>query len=257
MRSESASFESYAFDDVSHGGHLKIDHTISLKDDNLSVYLLSKSPEELQAMRAESAAKEDFAYYDAISSARQWENQAAITRRIDRVIEYLKIPEVKHTFNEWVKGDYDYNYISNRVYKMSYRLQEGYSWRGKPAKWEVRWDLCINSPKEHCNKQIAGQEKAYADKADAEKYLQGRIKAYSHLFTEISPPVPEEHKGLFSLYGQLLPGYITEEMQKAQKAEKPKAAEKPSVRKQLAALKAQEKNTTPQEPGKSRSSPEL
>lgn len=115
----------------------------------------------------------------------------------------------------------------------------------------------MNSPKEHCNKQIAGQEKSYVNKADAEKYLQGRIKAYSHLFTEISPSVPDEHKGLFSLYGQLLPGYITEEMQKAQETEKPKAAEKPSVRRQLAALKAQEKNTPPQEPSKTRSAPEL
>lgn len=257
MRSENASFESYAFDDISHGGHLKIDHTISLKDDNLSVYLLSKSPEELQAMRNISAAKEDFAYHDAISAVERWESQAAITRRIDRVIEYLKVPEVKHTSNEWVKGDYDYNYISNQVYKMSYKLQEGYSWRGKSAKWEVRWDLCMNSPKEHCNKQIAGQEKFYANKADAEKYLQGRIKAYSHLFTEISPPVPDEHKGLFSLYGQLFPGYITEEMQKAQEAERAKAAEKPSIRKQLTTLKSQEKSNTQPEQAKTHSAPEL
>jgi hypothetical protein len=33
------------------------------------------------------------------------------------------------------------------------------------------------------------------------------IKAYSHLFTEISPPVPKEYADCFSVNGKLLPGY--------------------------------------------------
>lgn len=42
------------------------------------------------------------------------------------------------------------------------------------------------------------------------KYLEGRKKAYSHLFTEISPPVPEQYKDHFTVHGALLPGYTVE-----------------------------------------------
>ena len=43
-----------------------------------------------------------------------------------------------------------------------------------------------------------------------EKYLQGRIAAYAHLFTEISPPIPKEHRKHFCVNGVLLPGYTVE-----------------------------------------------
>lgn len=43
-----------------------------------------------------------------------------------------------------------------------------------------------------------------------EKYLQGRIKAYSHLFTEISPPIPEDARRRFCVNGVLLPGYTVD-----------------------------------------------
>ena len=43
-----------------------------------------------------------------------------------------------------------------------------------------------------------------------ERYLQGRIKAYAHLFTEISPPIPAEEKRRFCVNGVLLPGYTVE-----------------------------------------------
>ena len=49
-----------------------------------------------------------------------------------------------------------------------------------------------------------------------EKYLQGRISAYAHLFTEISPPIPEEHKKRFFVNGVLLPGYTVETPQLTQ-----------------------------------------
>ena len=43
-----------------------------------------------------------------------------------------------------------------------------------------------------------------------EKYLQGRIAAYAHLFTEISPPIPEDDQRRFYVNGVLLPGYTVE-----------------------------------------------
>jgi len=43
-----------------------------------------------------------------------------------------------------------------------------------------------------------------------QKYLNGRIKAHSHLFTEISPPIPKEYAKHFQVNGQLLPGYTVQ-----------------------------------------------
>ena len=71
--------------------------------------------------------------------------------------------------------------------------------------------------------------------------------------TELSPPIPKEYEKSFMVYGQLLPGYTTESMQKEQETKQ----EKRSVRKELASLKEQEKSTAPQKRSKTRSAPEL
>ena len=56
-----------------------------------------------------------------------------------------------------------------------------------PVAWYVTWDVSVNSPKKGYGEKIAGQsQKRYTDKNAAMKYLEGRKKAYSHLFTEIS-----------------------------------------------------------------------
>ncbi len=43
--------------------------------------------------------------------------------------------------------------------------------------------------------------KVFTDKAAMEKYLNGRIKAYDRLFTEISPPIPQEYADYFKVNG--------------------------------------------------------
>lgn len=255
---ENNGYHSYDFDYLTEGSSIKLEHSIYVDETDMSD-LVSKTIEKLQAMRDSSAAKEKTAFEKVRQTAQNWEKQAAVTRRYDMAIEYLKVPEVSHTSNKWekAKDEFDYNRISNRVYKMSYRIYERSSWRTDAKKYDVRWDIYTNRPQSQGSYRVAGQERVCSTREEAEKYIQGRIKAYSHLFTEISPPIPKELEKSFMVYGQLLPGYITEEMQKAQEAEKPKAAEKPSVRKQLAELKPKEKNTSPQEPVKTRSAPEL
>ena len=79
-----------------------------------------------------------------------------------------------------------------------------------------------------------------------EKYVQGRIKAYSHLFTEISPPIPEEHLEPFVLYGHLLPGYT-------KASDVVKEVEKPSVKDKLKDLKSQIKSEPKNAPSHKRS----
>ena len=128
-----------------------------------------------------------------------------------------------------------------------------------PVAWYVTWDVYVNSPKQGYGEKIAGQnQKRYTDKADAEKYLEGRKKAYSHLFTEISPQIPKQYEHHFTVYGTLLPGY-TVEGQEPVKTDRtaaevseggisiPEKPEKPSVLEKLSAAKTQEK--TPAAPG--------
>lgn len=253
---ENNGYHSYDFDYLTEGSSIKLEHSIYVDETDMSD-LVSKPIEKLQAMRDSSVVKEKTAFEKVRQTAKDWEKQAAVTRRFNRAIEYLKVPEVSHTSNKWEKDRYDKFTISNRVYKMTYDIYERSSWRTHAKKYDVRWSIYTNSPKDNYNLNVAGQERVCSTREEAEKYIQGRIKAYSHLFAEISPPIPKEYENAFRVYGQLLPGYITEEMQKAQEAEKPKAEEKPSVRKQLAVLKSQEKSAAPQEPGKTRSAPEL
>lgn len=253
---ENNGYHSYDFDYLTEGSRIKLEHSIYIDETDMSD-LVSKPIEKLQAMRDSSIAKEKTAFEKVRQAAQNWEKQAAVTRQYDRAIEYLKVPEVSHTSNKWEKDRYDKFTISNRVYKMTYDIYERSSYRTDAKKYDVRWNICTNRPQSQSSYKVAGQERVCATREEAEKYIQGRIKAHSHLFTEISPPIPKEYEKSFMVYGQLLPGYITEEMQKAQKAEKPKAAEKPSIRKQLTTLKSQEKSNTQPEQAKTHSAPEL
>ena len=253
---EYENYESYDYDRLTEGSNIQIDHTIYVTETDMSD-LISKPISEIRAMREESITKEKTAFEKVRQTAQDWEKQTAVTRQFDRAIEYLKVPEVSHTSNKWVKAkdEFDYNRISNKVYKMSYRIYERSSYRTDAKKYDVRWDIYTNRPQSQNSYKVAGQERVCNTREEAEKYIQGRIKAYSHLFTEISPPIPKEYEKSFMVHGQLLPGYTTETMQKAKETEK--TAENPSVRKELASLKVQEKYTAPQKHSKIRSAPEL
>ena len=222
------------------GAQIKIEHSVSSEKADLSD-LISRSAEELQAMREESAASEQKAYEIILSAVHQWEKQAAVTQRIDRAIQYQRIPAAQHTSNEWVQGENGEKTISNMVYKMTCRIKDDSHWdlwksQGYKPCWSVRWGVYTNSPKRHGSVGIAGQTRVFKDQESAEKYLRGRIKAYAHLFTEISPQIPKEYDELFRVNNQLLPGYRSE-------AEPAPVAhqEKASVLEKLSTVKSHEK----------------
>lgn len=80
-----------------------------------------------------------------------------------------------------------------------------------PTAWYVTWDVGVHTPKQGWGKAIAGQwQKRYTDKDAALKYIEGRKKAYAHLFTEISPPILQEYTEHFKVNGILLPSYTVE-----------------------------------------------
>ena len=247
----------YDNDTLTPGYKAKIEHTVYSGSESDLSDLLKLTVGDISALKEKNIAQEQAAYEKAIKGLKEWEALAAITGRYERAIEYLKVPEVSHTSNKWIKDEYDKSTISNKVYKMTYNICERSSWRNNTVKYDVRWHIYTNRPYPQNSYKVAGQERACATREEAEKYIQGRIKAYSHLFTEISPPIPKDLEKSFMVHGHLLPGYVTEEMQKAaaEKAEK-QAEKKPSIRKQLNELKADQKKN-PQEPQKTRPGNEI
>lgn len=253
MSTENKDYNSYDYDNLTPGHTLKIEHNVYSGENSDLSDLLSLTVDEISALKEKNIAKEQTAYEKIIDAAKKWEAVAAVTGRCERAIEYLKVPEVSHTSNKWEKDEYGKYTISNRVYKMTYDIYERSSWRSDKVKYDVRWNIYTNRPNYQSTYKVAGQERTCASREEAEKYIQGRIKAYSHLFTEISPPIPKDLEKSFMVHGNLLPGYVTEEMLKAKETEKP---QKPSIRKQLSELKADKKDIS-QKPQKARSENEI
>lgn len=253
---ENKDYKVYRFDYLTEGSELKMDHSVHCEDVDISS-LIAQGPDALEALLQDSMDSEQKALAIVQAAAKQWEKQAAETQKLNRALEYLRTPEVEHTGNEWREtGNWrNAEEISNRVYRMTCSVWEDTKYNREtqqsvPVAWYVTWDVYVNSPKEGYGEKIAGQnQKRYTDKAAALKYLDGRKKAYSHLFTEISPEIPKEYERHFTVNGALLPGYTVEGKEPVKTAadiseggmSMTGKVEKPSVLGKLSAAKAQEK----------------
>lgn len=243
MDDKKSFYRAHGYDGLTPGVKLKLEHTLTFDSDNADISpFLDKTVEELQEMRERSVSAEQFLFEKLQSSTTEWEKQGARTMLLDRAIEFLKTPQLKHTANQWQEVGQNPNRqeITNMVYGMSFSIYEQvrYDRTAKeafPEAWYISWDVYVRCPSaknQHGRAPIAGQRnKRYTDKAAAEKYLQGRIKAYAHLFTELSPPIPVAYKRNFMVNGHLLPGYTLEGQE----------PEKTSVLDRLAASKAEAK----------------
>lgn len=221
-------------DRLEPGKQITIEHRVSMPNPEIAG-LVSKTAEALEKQRGESANKERVIFHKLREAFQEWEKQAAQTQRIDKAIQYVKTKAVEHTGNRWVKDEYNWNRMSNTVYKMYYYFRENTRYdratkQSQTISWDLSWGVYVqNACDNRLDIKIAGQDrKHFADKAAMDKYLQGRIKAHAHLFTEISPPIPKEYVKQFTVNGHLLPGYTVENEQ-----------EKQSVLDQLAKGKAQ------------------
>ena len=178
--------------------------------------LVSLPQAELAELEKVSVAQEQAIFSKFAATEAEWLKQAAETVAIREAKQYLMALPVDHTSNQWKKGQYDNYEISNMVYKMTYRISEHTHYDRTRREtvtdaWYLTWILhynTIHNPSPDLTGpgwQIAGQEqKRFTDKAAMEKYLSGRIAAYAHLFTELSPPIPREQKGRFCINGVLL-----------------------------------------------------
>ena len=211
------SYSRYDRDKLEAADTMRIERTIyfEAKKADISTFT-ALTIEQLQALRKESAAAEQAIFETLQAQAAAWEEQAGKTLFLDKAIEYARTPAAEHTANQWEQPD-EYRHIrSNMVYKMDYRISENTRYdkaagQSIPYSYTLSWSVYTNSPDGYNQAKIAGQDrKVFADKAAMEKYLNGRIKAYSHLFTELSPPIPPEYAQHFRVNGVLLPGYTVE-----------------------------------------------
>ena len=211
------SYSSYDHDKLETAETMRIERRIYFESEKSDISGFAVLPmAELLKMREESAAAEQEVFDRLKEQAAAWEEQAGKTLSLDKALEYARTLPVKHTSNQWEQPD-DYRHIrSNAVYQMSYSISENTRYdsteqKSIPYSWTLRWSIYTNAPGAYGQAKIAGQErKVFGSREELDKYLNGRIKAHQHLFTEISPAIPREYADHFKVNGLLLPGYTVE-----------------------------------------------
>lgn len=222
------SYSSYDHDDLEPASTMRIERRIYFESGKADLSEMVKLPlAELLSLRAESAAAEQEVFDRLKEQAAAWEEQAGRTLFLDKALEYARTLPVTHTANQWEAPD-EYRHIrSNMVYQMDYSISENTRYdsaaqKSIPYSWTLRWGLYTNAPHGNRREKIAGQDrKVFASREELDKYLNGRIKAHEHYFTEISPAIPKEYADCFKVNGCLLPGYTIEGEEPAKAAELP------------------------------------
>ena len=222
------SYSSYDHDDLEPASTMRIERRIYFESGKADLSEMVKLPlAELLSLRAESAAAEQEVFDRLKEQAAAWEEQAGRTLFLDKALEYARTLPVTHTANQWEAPD-EYRHIrSNMVYQMDYSISENTRYdsaaqKSVPYSWTLRWGLYTNAPHGNPMEKIAGQErKVFSSREELDKYLNGRIKAHDHYFTESSPAIPKEYADCFKVNGCLLPGYTIEGEEPAKAAALP------------------------------------
>ena len=195
-------YSSYDHDKLETAETMRIERRIyfEAKDGRLPLCFLADCAATFHAQRKRGGRTGDFD--DLKERAAAWGRTGGKNALLDKTLEYVRTPHVQHTANEWQTTEHNRHIRSNRVYQMNYYIYENTRYdkeaqKSSPYSWTLTWSVRTNSPS-RTQAKIAGQDrKVFTDKAAMEKYLNGRIKAYDRLFTEISPPIPQEYADLF------------------------------------------------------------
>ena len=160
---ENKDYQVYRFDYLTEGSQLKLEHNVYCEDVDISS-LITQGADALEALRQDSIDGEQKALAIVQAAAKQWEQQAAVTQKLNRSLEYLRTPEVAHTGNEWRKtGNWrDAEEISNRVYKMTCSVWEDTKYdretkQSVPVAWYVTWDVYVNPRRRDMGKRSPGR----------------------------------------------------------------------------------------------------
>lgn len=166
---------------------------------------------ELEERLKVSKAEEKKVFDQLQEAAKAWDEHGAQSLLLQKAIEYLKVPAVTHTSNEWKKQKDGSWEISNMVYKMTFSITRS------GIEWKLVWEVSYMAPSlqvgyrgyERTPRERIDYEgsKKYKTLDGAQNYVQLKFDQYSGYFKELSPPIPPDGKELFCVNGQLLQGY--------------------------------------------------
>ena len=202
----------YGTNDLRSGSSIIVGRSLVYKGEGADFKPFLNVPvKELEKRLKASQDEEKKVYEDMRKAMEAWDKHGAQSLLLQKAIEYLKVPEVKHTNNEWKKRKDGSWEISNLVYKMTFSItRSGMDWK---LVWEVSYmapSLQVGyrgyerTPRERFDYEGS---KKYKTLDGAQKYVQLKFDQYSSYFKELSPPVPIAAKDLFCVNGQLLQGY--------------------------------------------------
>ena len=169
---------------------------------------------ELEQRLKDSQAEEKKIFETLKKAALAWDEHGAQTLLLQKAIEYLKVPVVTHTSNEWKRQKDGSWEISNLVYKMTFSIAKFND------EWKLSWEIRYTAPGQYSERSYSPyydsgpkkridheSSKKYKTLDGAQKYMQMKFDQYANYFTSISPPIPREVKEMFCVNGQLLQGY--------------------------------------------------
>lgn len=157
-------------DDITPGQKMTILHNISFNDWRAGPHiapLVTLTREEVTQRKEASITLEKELYAQLKKLAAAWDEQAAQTMLLERALEYLHTPEVEHTSNEWKQDKNGIWEISNRTYKMRYKI----SYEKAADVYLVSWGIIYNAPKQpDSNYRNYWGDSIYVARQDKKKY---------------------------------------------------------------------------------------
>ena len=193
------------------GSYLTVQRSLNYRGERADFTPFLDVPLKELEQRLKASKAEERKIYDQLQeAAKAWDEHGAQTLLLQKAIEYLKVPEVQHTANEWKQQKDGSWEISNLVYKMTFSIVRcGDEWK---LSWELSytapglsvgyWEY-TRSPRQRI--EYEGSKK-YKTLEGAQKYIQNKFDQYADRFETLSPRIPKEAKPLFSVNGQLLQG---------------------------------------------------
>ena len=194
------------------GSYLTVQRSLNYRGERADFTPFLDVPIKELEQRLKASKAEERKIYDQLQeAAKAWDEHGAQTLLLQKAIEYLKVPEVQHTANEWKQKKDGSWEISNLVYKMTFSIVK------TGDEWKLSWELSYTAPglsvgyweyTRSPRQRIEDEgSKKYKTLEGAQKYIQSRFDRYAEYFETLSPRIPKEAKPLFSVNGQLLQGY--------------------------------------------------
>ena len=123
------------------GSYLTVQRSLNYRGERADFTPFLDVPIKELEQRLKASKAEERKIYDQLQeAAKAWDEHGAQTLLLQKAIEYLKVPEVQHTANEWKQKKDGSWEISNLVYKMTFSIVK------TGDEWKLSWELSYTAP---------------------------------------------------------------------------------------------------------------